>query len=551
MKLKLKRTSKIGVPFYNLLDKGLIIALVGICLIFVLYPIICVIIQSIIIDGTFSFSLYKDIIVKNKSLLYNSLTTAFISAAISSVLATIVAVYISLLKDKFNKIGKILLMISMISPPFVSSLAYIQLFGIRGYITYHLLGMSYDPYGMHGVIIMQVLGFIPLNALMIISIIEKVDKRLLRASLDLGSSENKAIVNILIPLIKPGIIVAFLLAFLRSLADFGTVTIIGGKFETIATEIYMEIIGYANFNTSAAMNVLLMIIAFIVFIPYRINMKKLNDISKDNEVEKNDDFKISLNGVLKWSFSIITVLFIFINILQYGCIFLFSIAKVSKGELVFTLENIRHIKEYSMDSFLRSIVYAFIAGTVGSLIGIMISYYVEKRKILGGKAIDFITTLPYILPGTFFGIAYILAFNKMPLLLTGTAFIVIANCIFKQIPLTTKTSSAVLSQISTDIESSARDLGASKFHVIKDIIIPNVKGAFLIGFINNFTSTMTTIGAVIFLVYPGKEVATVELFDAIGSGKYGVASMISVLIILVTLIVNVIFTLLVSRKKVE
>lgn len=544
------RVSNKDTLFYDFLDKSLLIILIGIVLIFVFYPILCVINQSIFINKSLSFDLYKNIIEENKHLLFNSISVGLISATLSTLIATIVAINISFLSTKMKNIGRIILMLSMISPPFIASLAYIQLFGKRGYITHYLLNIDYNPYGAHGVIAMQVISFIPISSLMIMSVIEKVDNSILKASLDLGSSRNFTIINILIPLIKPGIVVSFLLSFVRSLADFGTVTIIGGKFETIATEIYMEIIGYANFNLAAAMNVILMLPAFIIFIPYRKNMKKLNSMFKHNEKTVEDDVKVNLTGTLKGIFFIVTLCFAIFNLLQYGCIFLSSISKFSKGEFVFTLDYLKNIKEYSLDSFTRSIVYSLISGLVGSFIGVMISYYIEKRKIIGGVAIDFITTLPYILPGTFFGIAYILAFNKQPFLLTGTAFIVIVNCIFKQIPLTTKTSSAILSQISEDIENSARDLGASRIHVIKDIILPNAKEAFLVGFINNFTSTMTTFGALIFLVYPGKEVATVKLFDAINSGEYGIASMMSVVIILITLFINILFTLLVSRKKV-
>lgn len=546
---KLKGASKLGVPFYNSMDKVLIFILISLCMVFVLYPVICVIFKSISIDGNISFELYKDIILKNKKLIINSLIVAIISSILSTLIALIVSLYIGSLKNKLKKIYKLLLMVTMISPPFIASLAYIQLFGRRGYITYHLLGLSYDPYGIHGVIIMQVLGFIPLSALMIISVIERVDKRILKASLDLGASNNKTIFKILIPLIKPGIVVSFLLAFVRSLADFGTVTIIGGKLETLSTEIYMEIIGYFNYNNAAALNVLLIIPAILIFIPYRRSMKKLDSISKDNEIEGSNEFRVSITGFSKRILGFIALLFALINVLQYGCILFSSFFKFSNDKLTFTLSYLSHIKEYSFDSFLRSIVYALIVGVFGSLIGIMISYYVERRKILGGKIIDFITTVPYIMPGTFFGISYILAFNKAPLLLVGTAFIVIMNCLFKQIPLTTKNSSAALSQISKEVENAAIDIGASKFHVIKDIILPNMKEAFLIGFINNFTSTMTTIGAVIFLISPGKAVATVELFDAINSGEYGVASIISVIIILITIVVNLLAIIIISRKK--
>ncbi|MEG0371188.1 MAG: ABC transporter permease subunit, partial [Clostridium sp.] len=330
MKKNLKGVCKIHTPFYDLLDKGLLFLFVGLCLIFVLYPIICIVFQSITLDGSLSFEIYKNIIGENKGLLINSILTALLSAGISTCLAATVALFIYFLSPILNKIGKFFLMVSMISPPFIASLAYIQLFGRRGYVTYHLLGLNFDPYGMHGVIIMQVIGFIPLSGLMILAVIEKVDKRLLKASLDLGSSKNSAVVNILIPMIKPGIAVAFLLSFVRSLSDFGTVTIIGGGFETIATDIYMEIIGYANFSKAAAMNILLLIPALIIFIPYRRNMEKLNQRSKDNDSGDDDGFRIEVNSYPKIIISTISLVFFIIMLTQYICIFISAFSKFSK-----------------------------------------------------------------------------------------------------------------------------------------------------------------------------------------------------------------------------
>lgn len=64
-----------------------------------------------------------------------------------------------------------------------------------------------------------------------------------------------------------------------------------------------------------------------------------------------------------------------------------------------------------MESFYRSIRYVFIAAVAGSFIGLLLSYYIERTNLFGIKSIDLISTLPYILPGTFFGIGYILAFR--------------------------------------------------------------------------------------------------------------------------------------------
>ena len=153
-----------------------------------------------------------------------------------------------------------------------------------------------------------------------------------------------------------------------------------------------------------------------------------------------------------------------------------------------------------------------------------------------------------MLPGSCFGIGYILAFNHEPLKLTGTAVIVILNMIYKQISITTKASASSLLQISTELDAAARDLGANKFLVMKDVILPNVKQAFATGFINNFTSAMVTAGAVIFLVTPGQKIAVFTLFDCINTGRYGEASMIATFIIVITISVNVLFSIIVAWK---
>lgn len=536
------RVSKLDTHFYNFIDYFLILFNILLVVVFILWPILAVIKESFFPEGYFTLDLYKNLFLNNKGLFTNSIFISLVSTVISTVLAIFIAIYVSFSSGKIKALSMIILMLTMISPPFVSSLAYIQLFGKRGIVTYHILKLTLNPYGWQGIVAMQSLGFTSLNALLLIGIIRGIDKSLLHASLDLGSTPSYAVSRILVPLMKPGIIVCALLTFVRALSDFGTPMIIGGAFNVLATEIYLKIIAYSKLSEAAAMNVLILIPALLLFIPYRFYIKKYNSFSRGNSKASSGEVDFLLKGSIKALFSITTLLFFIIMLLQYITIFVSAFSKYSYGKFGFTLEYLTYLKEYSLESFIRSVIYSIIAGVVGSFIGIFISYYTDRRKIRGMKALDFISTLPYIIPGTFFGIGYILAFNNYPLELTGTSLIVVLNCIFKQLPMTTKIGSAVLSQINPQIEEAAKDLGAHNLHVIKDIVIPNMKPAFLTGFINNFTTTMTTIGSIIFLIYPGQKVATLELFDAINSGNYGVAAIISTVIIIITLLMNLLFS---------
>lgn len=543
-----KWVSATGTHFYNLLDFGILAVLLSAVAVFILYPLLCIIKNSLWIEGVFTLKEYSRLFLKNGRLLTNSLFVACLSAAGSMVLATAVALKVHFAGSKIKGLLMGLLMMTMVSPPFVSALAYIQLFGRRGMITHRLLGLSINPYGWGGIVAMQSLSFVPLNALLLMGVLSKVDQSLIHASRDLGASPSHTLWNVILPLIRPAMLVCFLLSFIRSLSDFGTPMIIGGRFNVLAPEIYLQIIGYSNLPRASAMNVVILIPALVIFIFYRLLMRNNLFSTGDGKTgELQSGFH--LKGITNFLLAGLAALFYGMMLLQYGSIFLGAFTKSVRGNLRFSLEHFDQLRMYNSATLGRSIVYALIVAVAGTVFGMLLSYYIERRRIPLRNFTDFVATLPYMLPGTCFGIGYILAFNHPPLKLTGTAVIVILNMIFKQLPTTTKTASAALSQISVNMEQAAQDLGASKFHVIKDIVFPNLKNAFLVGFINNFTSAMTTVGAVIFLIHPGKKIAVFALFDAVNSGEYGLASLIATFIIIITLVVNLGLSRIIMRGR--
>lgn len=547
---KIKRVSNsLDAHFYNILDKLILAMVILLVVTFILYPIASVIMESITVEGKLTLAEYKSLFNKSRKLFYNSMFVAALTTVISTFMAVCISIHISFSSRRIKKILLLVLMLTMISPPFVSSLAYITLFGRRGFITHNILGLTMNTYGWQGIVAMQSLGFTSLSALILVGVISGIDKNLIKSSLDLGASSSYTVRKIVLPLMKPGILVIALLTFVRSLSDFGTPTIIGGAFNVLATQAYLDVIAYADLNSASAISVLIFIPAIIAFLFYRSFMAKTNMVSSNTLKGFSEEDEMRINGFLGKFIKAMTYFFLIIMLLQYMSIFVSAVTKYKSGTMVFSLDNIRKMGIYSKGSFLRSVGYALIAGIGGSLIGSLIAYYLEIRKIKIMKGIDFIATIPYIIPGTFFGIGYILAFNDYPLELTGTALIVILNVLFKQLPMSTKINSAVLSQINPQVEEAAKDLGAQHFFVLKDIIIPMSKSAFLVSFINNFTATMTTIGSIIFLIYPGKKLATIEMFDAIQSGDYGVGSAIAVTIILITLAVNISFSKLVLEGR--
>lgn len=504
---------------------------------------------SIIIDGELSLSIYKELFKNNRYLIYNSGFVAVLSTLLTLFFATNLSLYVCFTKSKLKKFIMIILLLTMISPPFVSSLSYIMLFGKRGLITHNLLHLTWNPYGWWGIVMMQTLSHTSLASLILIGSFMNLDNSIVNASLDLGASKRYTLFKVIFPLAKPGIISAGIIIFVKCLSDFGTPIIIGGNFEVLATEAYLSVIGRADFSKASAMSVLIFIPALLAFTSYKHYMKNTNSIASLIN-NGNDEERYQLDNKIKCIVIIVTSLFLLIMILQYISIFISSFSVYKGKHIEFTLDYIyKFIKYDKLNSFIRSIKYSFIVGLLGSFIGLFLSYVIERKDISFSNSIDFITALPYIIPGTFFGIGYILAFNHYPIYITGTAAIVVINCIYRQLPISTRAGSSIISNINIDIESAASDLGAPKLFILKDIVLPLLKPAFLVSFINNFTATMTTVGAILFIISPSAKVATVEMFNAIRDGDYGVGAVFASLIIICTLVINLSFSKIILNKR--
>lgn len=524
----------------KLFDYFIIFLIMFLIFTFILFPFLKVFTSSFYNEGKFTLEGFK--FLKNgKKLIYNSIFVASLTTILTSIVSISFGIFCYANKKIVSKIISLLFMITMISPPFVSSLAYIKLFGRRGFITHDILNLSIDPYGAFGIILMQSISFISISSLMIITSLDNVDNAQIDSARSLGAKTYNIIFDCLIKELMPSIKVVMILSFIRSISDFSTPLIIGGSFETLSSRSYITFISDGNILQAGAMNVILCIPVIITFIFYIKNSKLLNTINQKTKISENS---INKNNPIFYMVSFICFVFLTLLILQYVCIILSSFTDYEMGKVYFTLSNFKEIKNYIDKTVFRSIYYALFSAFFSSIMGLLLQYYIIIRNKKFLKIFDFFASMPYILPGTFFGIGYILAFNKAPFSLTGTAIIVMLNVTFKQLPFSTKIFNTSMSVIDKNEILSSKDLGANDFFVFKDVILENSKNDFIISMITSFNATMTTVGSIIFLVYPSQKVLTLVMFDVINSGKYNEASVIALLIILICLCFSFLFVLI-------
>jgi iron(III) transport system permease protein len=172
---------------------------------------------------------------------------------------------------------------------------------------------------------------------------------------------------------------------------------------------------------------------------------------------------------------------------------------------------------------------------------ILIAYLVVRRRNTLNNVIDTLSMLPYIIPGAVVGIALVVSFNREPIVLTGTAAIMIVALIIRRLPYTIRSSVAILQQIPMSIEEAAISLGCSKLKAFFTITVPMMAGGIMSGAIISWITIFTELSTAIVLYSVKTETMTLTVYTAVVQGNDGIASAVATMLLAVTTVSLLLF----------
>ena len=200
-------------------------------------------------------------------------------------------------------------------------------------------------------------------------------------------------------------------------------------------------------------------------------------------------------------------------------------------------------------SLFTTIELAAIAAPITASIGLLAAWVLTRQRFAGRTALEFSLMLTFAVPGTVIGVAYILTYNIPPLEITGTAAILIACFVFRNLPVGVRSGVAAMSQLDKSLDEAAITLRASTFRALTTVVLPLLKPAIVTALVYSFVRAMTTVSAVIFLVSAEYEMATVFIINRVINGDYGLAiAYCAVLIVLMMTAIGLI-NLVVGRRR--
>ncbi|SFL43312.1 ABC transporter permease [Pelosinus propionicus] len=511
---------------------------------FLMYPLFSLFISSFLDPATGFFTLENFGKFFSRKYYYQSLINSMWVTTCVTILSILIGTALAYFMTAFKVKGKgaveVLVIISMLSPPFIGAYSWVLLGGRSGIITQFLSDLFQmewpSIYGFSGILLVLTLKLYPFIYLYVSGALKKIDASLIEAAESLGCNGIKKVVTVIMPLVMPTLLAGALMVFMNALADFGTPMLIGEGFNVMPVMIYSEFInevgGQANF--AAAMATLMVILTTTIFLlqKYVVNRKSFTMSSLRPMQAKG------LSGIKNAVMHIAIYGLVLVSIIPQVTVIYTSFLK-TKGQIFvsgFSLDSYRIVFDNLALAITNTYVYSFAAILLIVFFGMLVAYITTRRKSWLTDMIDTLTMFPYIIPGSVLGITLLLAFNKDPLILSGTATIIIVSLVIRRLPYTLRSSSAILYQISPSVEEASISLGASPlrtfFKITAVMMIPGV----LSGAILSWITCINELSSSVILYTGGTKTMSVAIYTEVIRASYGTAAALSTILTLTTVI---------------
>jgi iron(III) transport system permease protein len=461
-----------------------------------------------------------------------------LAVSVSATLITIVLAYgfayaLTRTIIPLKEVWRFCALLPVFAPSLVQALGVQFLLGRNGLVS-NLLGIRLDIYGFWGILISDVIYAFPHAVLILVTALTVTDGRLYEAGRMLGASEARLFRTVTLPGSRYGIMSAAFVVFTIVITDFGNAMVIGGDYGVLATEIYNQVSGQANFRLGAVIGIVLLVPAALAMFVERLVARRSTALL----TERSAPLVVHKRSA-RDAFALAYVILICALILTVvGIVVFASFVSLWPYNITPTLKHYIVDVQNGYAPLWTSLWMSLIAAVLGTVLVTLNAYLIEKTAHPFARILYFFSVLPAAVPGMVLGLGYILAFNDPanPIyLIYGTVLFLALNTIFHYHAQAFLIATTNIKQISRTFDEASAMLGASFLRTMVRIALPLLLPSLLNIGLFLFMRAMVTLSAVIFLVSPRNTVAAVSVLLLDDSGKASQAAAFSVVIMAVVL----------------
>ncbi len=488
---------------------------------------------------------------------YRLLADSFVFAAGAAAGSMLLAVALAWITVRTNaplrRVFALVAIVPNIFPPALLAIAWTLLaspsVGLLNAVLKSLLHLEKGPlniYSMPGLIFVEALVLTPLAYLIVAAALRGMDPSLEESARMLGSSQWRIVRRITFPLMRPAILAALTLNFVRALESFDTPAIIAlpARIEVFTTKIYREALAAypPDYNLAATYGVSLLAIALVFVWLYRRFTARVERFA----TVTGKGYRPNLVDLGRWRWvaagaaALILLLIVVLPVLMLFITSLLPYYQVPTLDSIalLTLKHYRYI--YQNDRVYQALgnsVFLAVAGaTVAMLLAGLVGYITVKTKVRGRGLLESLTFLPWAFPSTALAIGLLWGYVRIPLPIYATIWILLIAYVTRFLPYGLRAVTSTIVQIHNDLEEASRAAGAGAGTTLRRILFPLMRPGLIAGWILLATIFMREFSLSLFLYSPGSEPIGPLLYFLWLDGQIGAVGALGMLVSVVSAI---------------
>jgi len=463
---------------------------------------------------------------------YVTLLTSFWLGIVRALLAMVIAVFLAWVVTRtdtpFKRVLEVTVWIQFFLPYQPVIMAWILLLSPKTGIinqwlmrTFDLPAGPIDIYSYGGIIWVSTIHWASIAFILITPAFRGMDAALEEASRISGANRFTTLRRITLPILTPAILATFIVALIRLMESFETELFLGYSkgIRVYTTRVYNLIYeSPPNYPEGMALSVaFLFILAGLIFINQRfLGQRQYTTISGRGYATRPTPlgrWKYATLGLVIFYF-VVGVIVPIVGLTMGTFMRLFGIMVEDPWT---TKHWVGVFKDPLFYTSLKNSLYIGLGtATIGMALYAVISYIITKTKFFGRHALDFLTWLPWGLPGMVMALGFLWAYVggiPLPFTIYGTIYLVILVLVVRDLPFGVRVMNSTMVQLGNELEESARVLGGSWFYTFRRIIAPLIAPAFIATWIIVFVNSIKSMGTVLFLVSTRTRPLSVLMFE--------------------------------------
>jgi iron(III) transport system permease protein len=488
---------------------------------------------------------------------YPLMLTSFIFGIGASGLSIILALTLAWITIRTNapyrRLFELIAIVPNILPPLLIAISWVLLLnpsnGLINGILVWFFGIEKGPfniYSLPGLIFVEGLILAPLAFLIISAALKGMDPSLEESAKTLGSSEMGVAARITFPLMRPAILAAGTLNFVRAVESFDTPAIIAlpARLEVFTTKIWREALGSfpTNHNLAAAYGVGILVIALVFVYLYRRFTSQVESFStvtgkgfRPHEIDLGR-WRYLASGIALLLLTLMVILpilvLLLVSVLPYYHVPTWKTwSNLTLSHFRFVAENPRVWR-----AFRNSIFLAIGGATICMTLAALTAYITIRTKIAARGLLEGLVFIPWAFPGTALALGLLWAYVDFPIPIYGTIWIIMIAYITRFLPYGLRAVSSTIIQIHKELEEASTACGAGFFATFRRILVPMMRPGIMAGWIILATTFMREFSATLFLYSPGSEALGPLLYFLYLDGMRGRVAAIGLVISLISVI---------------